>query len=70
MMSLSVTLYSISPHEFGFRYTYMAINDLYCSITANVDNKLHCFGIFHDFSKAVGNRNQNILLHKLNIYLV
>ena len=45
----------LSPHQFGFRAkrsTYMAINDLYCSITAKLENKLHCLGIFLDFSEA------------------
>ena len=45
----------LSPHQFGFRAkrsTYMAINDLYCSITANLGNKVHCLGIFLDLSKA------------------
>ena len=46
----------------------MAINDLYCSITANLDHKLHCLGIFLDLSKAFDTLNHNILLHKLNIY--
>ena len=30
----------------------MAINDLFCSITANLDIQLHCLGIFLDLSKA------------------
>ena len=59
----------LSPHQFSFRAkrsTYMAINYLYCSITANLNNKLlHCLGIFLDLSKVL---NHNILLHKLNIY--
>ena len=46
----------------------MAINDLYCSITTNQDNKLHCLGIFLDLSKVCDTLNYNILLHKLNIY--
>ena len=61
----------LSPHQFGFRgkrSTHMAINDLYCSITANLDNKLHCLGIFLDLCKAFDTLNHNILLHKLNIY--
>ena len=61
----------LSPHQFGFRAkrsTYMAINDRYCSITTNLDNKLHCLGIFFDLSKAFDTLNHNILLYKLNIY--
>ena len=46
----------------------MVINDRYCSITANLDNKLRCLGIFLDLSKAFDALNHNILLHKLNIY--
>ena len=52
------------------RFTYMAINDLYCSITAHLDNKLHALGIFLDLSKAFDTLNHNILLHKLNIYCI
>ena len=40
----------------------MAINDLYCSITVNLDNKLHCLGIFLDLSKVFDTLNYNILL--------
>ena len=73
MTSLLEIIYSlISPHQFGFkakRSTYHgAINDLYCSITANLDNKLYCLGIFLDLSKAFDTLNHNILLHKLNSY--
>ena len=66
-----ITRNNILSPQFGFRSkrsTYMAINDLYCSITANLDNKLHCLGIFLDLSKAFDTLNHNILLHELNIY--
>ena len=41
----------LSPHQYGFRpnrSTYMAINDLYCKITDDLDNKHHSFVIFLD----------------------
>ena len=62
----------LSPHQYGFRpnrSTYMAINDLYCKITDDLDNKHHSLGIFLDFiSKAFDTLNHDILLHKLNMY--
>ena len=60
-----------SPHLYGFRpnrSTYMAINDLYCKITDDLDNKHHSLVIFLDLSKAFDTLNHDILLHKLNIY--
>lgn len=61
----------LSPHQYGFRAkrsTYMAINDLYCRITEDLDNKLNSLGIFLDLSKAFDTLNHNILLGKLNLY--
>ena len=46
----------------------MAINDLYCKITEDLDNKYHSLGIFLDWSKAFDTLNHDILLHKLNMY--
>ena len=57
-----------SPHQYGFRpnrSTYMAINDLYCKITDDLDNKPHSLGIFLDISKAFDTLNHDILFHKL-----
>ena len=61
----------LSHHQYGFRpnrSTYMAINDLYCKITEDLDNKHHSLGIFLDLRKAFDTLNRDILLHKLNIY--
>jgi hypothetical protein len=61
----------LTPHQFGFRpkrSTFMAINDLYCKIANNLDNKLHTAGIFLDLSKAFDTINHNILLNKLSNY--
>ena len=60
-----------SPHQYGFRpsrSTYMAMNDLCCKITDDLDNKHHSLGIFLDLSKAFNTLNHDILLPKLNIY--
>jgi hypothetical protein len=60
-----------TPQQFGFRpkrSTYMAINDLYCKIANNLDQKLHTVGIFLDLSKAFDTINHNILLTKLSNY--
>ena len=61
----------LSPHQYGFRpnrSTYMAINDLYCKITDDLDNNHHSLGIFLDLNKAFDTLNHDILLHKLKIY--
>ena len=61
----------LSSHQYGFRpkgSTYMAINDLYCKITNDLDDKLHTVGIFLDLSKAFDTLSHNILLNKLNLY--
>ena len=67
-----ITLNKIfSPHQYGFRpnrSTYMAINDLYCKITRDLDNQHHSLGIFLDLSKAFDTLNHDILLNKLNAY--
>ena len=47
--------------------TYMAINDLYCKLTYELDNKHHSLGIFLDLSKAFDTLNHDILFRKLNI---
>ena len=61
----------LTPHQFGFRpkrSTFMAINELYCKVADNLDNKLHTVGIFLDLSKAFDTINHNILLNKLSSY--
>ena len=60
----------VSLHQYGFmpnRSTYMAINDLYCKISDDLDNKHHSLGIFLYLSKVFDNLNYDILLHKPNI---
>ena len=52
------------------RSTYIAINDLYCKITDDLDNKHHSLGIFLDLSKTFDTLNHDILLHKLNTYSI
>ena len=59
-----------SPHQYGFmpnRSTCIAINDLYCKITDDLDNKHHSLGTFLDLSKAFDTLNHDIFLHRLNI---
>ena len=61
----------LTSQQFGFRpkrSTYMAINELYCKIAENLDQKLHTVGIFLDLSKAFDTINHDILLNKLNNY--
>ena len=53
-----------SPHQYGFRpnrSTYMAIYDLYCKITSDLDNKHYSLGIFLDLSKTFDTLNHDIL---------
>ena len=52
------------------RSTYMTINDLYCKITSDLDNKHHSLGIFLDLSKAFDILNHDILLGKLHAYSI
>ena len=65
---------TFSPHQHGFRpnrSTYMAINDLHCKITDDLDNKHHySLVIFLALSKAIDTLNYDILLHKLNTYSI
>ena len=61
----------LSPHQYGLRpnrSTNMAINDFYCKIADDLDNKHHSLGIFLDLSKAFDTLKHDILLHKLNMY--
>ena len=46
----------------------MAINDLYCQITSDLDNKHYSLGIFLDLSEAFDTLNHDILLDKLYAY--
>ena len=60
-----------SPHQYGFRpkrSTVMAIDDLYCKITNDLDKEFYNLGIFLDLSKAFDTLNNNIFLHKLFAY--
>ena len=66
-----VTKNDFNSHKYSFRpkrSTYMAINDLDCKITNDLDNKIYSLGIFLDLSKAFDTLNRNILLDKLYAY--
>ena len=63
----------ISKKQYGFREnysTYMAIIDLVDKISSNIDNKKHSIGILLDLSKAFGIIDHQILLRKLQCYVI
>lgn len=58
-------------NQYGFRRkhsTYMAIMDMYDSISQAVDKNEFAVGIFIDLSKAFDTLNHDILLSKLELY--
>ena len=57
--------------QYGFRpkhSTYMAILDMYDSISAALDNNKFAIGIFIDLAKAFDTLNHDLLCRKLEIY--
>ena len=63
----------LSNKQFGFRkhhFTYMALIKLLDRVSERIDSKKISIGIIIDLSKAFDTLNHEILIKKLNLYVV